>query len=62
MDSVEKARETRRKNEEARIALIREQTAARRAARLALIKVFESPDSTSEQILTAAELLEKLGI
>ena len=52
---------TRERNQAARLALIQEEAAAKRAARLALTKVFESPDATPEQVLKAAELLEKLG-
>lgn len=55
-----KARETRIKNQEARTAMYQEQAAAKRAARLALTKVFESADATPAEILRAGELLAEL--
>ena len=60
MDSVEKGRLTRIKNQEAKTALYQEQAAAKRAARLALTKVFESPDASPAEILWAGELLAAL--
>lgn len=61
VDSAEKARVTRERNLEARTALYHEQAEAKRAARLALTKVFQCPDSTPEQVLEAARLLAELG-
>lgn len=61
MDSAEKAKTTRERNLEARTALYHEQAEVKRAARLALTKVFRCPDSTPEQVLDAARLLSQLG-
>lgn len=61
MDSVQKARETRERNAAARLALCQEKAAATRAARLALTKVLECPDSTPGEVLEAARLLAELG-
>lgn len=61
MISAEKGRITREKNLEAQTILYQEKAAANQAARLALQRVFESEDSTPEQILRAAELLTALG-
>lgn len=61
VDSAEKARETRQRNTEARTALYHEQAEAKRAARLALTKVFQCPDSTPEQVLEAARLLAEIS-
>ena len=61
MDSVEKARETRAKNAEARAAKWAADAALKQAAKTALQRVFESADATPEQILEAARLLAELG-
>lgn len=61
MDSAGKARETRRKNEEARAARWAADTALKQAAKAALQRVFENADATPEQILEAAKLLTELG-
>lgn len=61
MTSAEKARATRERNQEAQTALYQEKAAANQAARLALQRVFEAPDATPEQVLTAAKLLTELG-
>lgn len=60
-DSVQKARETRIKNQEARAARWAADAALKQAAKAALQRVFEAPDATPEQILRAAELLADLG-
>ena len=59
--SHEKAQETRRRNEEARVAKWREEAAAKRAARQALQRVFEDASATPDQILEAAKLLVELS-
>lgn len=56
-----KARETRRKNEEARAARWAADAELKQAAKAALQRVFESTDATPEQILEAARLLAELG-
>lgn len=56
-----KARETRAKNEAARAAKWAAQAESIQAARIALTKVFESPDATPEQILEAGRLLVEIG-
>ena len=62
MDDVRtKAAETRRRNEELRQQHWAEELETKRAARLALTKVFQCPDSTPEQVLEAARLLAELG-
>ncbi len=59
--SHQQAQETRRHNAEARVAEIREKTAALSAARHALSRVLEDPNATPEQVLEAARLLLELG-
>ena len=61
MDSKEKARETRIKNQEAQRRRYAEQAKSIRVTRLALQRVMESEDATPEQILRAAELLAQIG-
>lgn len=61
MDSVEKARETRRKNEEARRQLWAEQREAVKTARKGLLRVMDSEEATSAEVLEAARLLIGLG-
>lgn len=61
MNNVQKAQETRIRNQEARSRLYREQAAAISAARQALQQVFEAKDATADQVLKAAELLVKLS-
>ena len=61
MDSVEKARETRAKNAEARAAKWAADAALKQAAKTALQRVFEGAGATPEQILEAARLLAELG-
>lgn len=56
----EKAQATREANNAARTALYAEQAAAKRAARLALQRVTESPDATTAELLEAAKLLAEL--
>ena len=48
--SHQQAQETRRHNAEARVAEIREKTAALSAARHALSRVLEDPNATPEQV------------
>ncbi len=55
-----KARATRELNLSARAAWYEEQTAAKRAARLALQRVTESPAATTAELLEAARLLAEL--
>lgn len=55
------AQATREANTAARTALYQEQTAAKRAARLALQRVTESPDATPAELLEAAKLLAELA-
>lgn len=59
--SHQQAQETRRHNAEARVAEIREKTAALSVARHALSRVLEDPNATPEQVLEAARLLLELG-
>lgn len=54
------AQATREANIAARTALYEEQAAAKRAARLALQRVTESPDATPAELLEAAKLLAEL--
>lgn len=61
MNSTQKARTTREQHQAARAELCQEQAQAMRAARLALQRVFESSESTSAEILHAAELLVELS-
>lgn len=61
MDSKEKARETRIKNQEAQARRYAEQAATIRAARLALQRVMESAEATPAEILEAARLLVEIG-
>lgn len=60
-EAHKKAQETRRKNEEARRLMWREQREAIKTAKKALLRVMESEDATPEQILRAAELLAQIG-
>lgn len=60
-ESHKKAQETRRKNEEARRQIWREQRETIKTAKKALLRVMESEDATPEQILRAAELLAQIG-
>ena len=60
-EAHKKAQETRRKNEEARRLMWREQREATKTAKKALLRVMESEDATPEQILRAAELLAQIG-
>ena len=61
MDKAHKqASATRGRNQAARAAWMEEQAAAKRAARLALQRVTESPDATPAELLRAAELLKEL--
>lgn len=61
MDTAhEKAKATRESNLAAQTARMEEQTAAKRAARLALQRVTEDPDATPGELLKAAELLAGL--
>lgn len=57
----EQEKTTRQRNAEARTAFWEAEAEVRRAAKVALQKVFEHPDSTPEQILEAARLLAELG-
>ena len=59
-NSHKKAQATREANVAARTALYAEQAAAKRAARLALQRVTESPDATPAELLDAAKLLAEL--
>lgn len=61
VDSVQKARETRERNQEARAAKWAAEAALKQAAKTALQRVFESADATPEQILEAAKLLVEIG-
>lgn len=61
VDSAQKARETRERNQAARSALWEEQTATTRAARLALQRVMEAQEATPAEILEAARLLVEIG-
>ena len=60
-DSHKKAQKTRLRNEEARAAMMRENTEMKRAARQALQRVLEDTTATSEQILAAAKLLAEMS-
>lgn len=60
-DSVQKARETRRKNEEARRQLWAEQREAVKTARKGLLRVMENEDATPAELLEAARLLAAFG-
>lgn len=61
MDSAQKARETRERNQEARAAKWAAEAALKQAAKTALQRVFESADATPEQVLEAAKLLVEIG-
>ena len=61
VDSVQKAREPRERNQEARAAKWAAEAALKQAAKTALQRVFESADATPEQILEAAKLLVEIG-
>lgn len=61
MSSIEKARETRQKNQAARAELYREQAEAVRGARQALQRVLDSPEATAAELLEAAKLLTELS-
>lgn len=54
------AQATRAANLAAQTARMEEDTAARRAARLALQRVTESPEATPAELLEAAKLLTEL--
>lgn len=56
-----KIKETRAKNMAIRAAQRATDAALKQSARMALQRVFESPDATTEQVLEAAKLLAKLG-
>lgn len=60
-EAHKKAQETRRKNEEVRRQMWREQREAIKTSKKALLRVMESEDATPEQILRAAELLAQIG-
>lgn len=60
-DIQKKSQGTRQRNQEAKAALHEEQTAALRSARLAVQRIFDSAESTSEEILRAVELLIRLS-
>lgn len=60
MNAQEKAKATREANAAAQSALYEEQAAAKRASRLALQRVTESPDATITELLEAAKLLAEL--
>lgn len=55
------AQATRAANITAQTARMEEVTAAKRAARLALQRVTESPDATPAELLEAAKLLAELA-
>ena len=59
--AAEKGRATRERNQEARIAVLREQQELLKTARQALKRVMDDPEATTEQLLRAAELLKELG-
>ena len=61
MDSKEKARETRIKNQEAQRRRYAEQAESIRAALLALQRVMEREDATPADILEAGRLLVEIG-
>lgn len=61
MDSKEKARETRIKNQEAQRRRYAEQAESIRAALLALQRVMEREDATPAEILEAGRLLVEIG-
>ena len=60
-DFQTKSQETRLRNQEAKAALCEEQTAALKSARVAIQRVFDNSESTSEEILRAVELLLRLS-
>lgn len=60
-EAHKKAQETRRKNEEARRQMWREQREAIKTAKKALLRVMESEDATPAEILEAARLLVEIG-
>ena len=60
MDSKEKARETRIKNQEAQRRRYAEQAESIRAALLALQRVMEREDATPAEILEAGRLLVEI--
>lgn len=59
-NSHKKAQTTKEANAATRSALYAEQAAAKRAARLALQRVTESPDATPAELLEAAKFLTEL--
>ena len=61
MDSKEKERETRIKNQEAQRRRYAEQAESIRAALLALQRVMEREDATPAEILEAGRLLVEIG-
>ena len=61
MDSKEKARETRIKNQEAQRRRYAEQAESIRAALLALQRVMEREDAPPAEILEAGRLLVEIG-
>ena len=61
MDSKEKARETRIKNQEAQRRRYAEQAESIRAALLALQRVMEREGATPAEILEAGRLLVEIG-
>lgn len=61
MDSVEKARETRRRNKELRDQRWKEQLEAERVARAALRRIVANPEASPERVLEALKMLEKIG-
>ena len=61
MDSKEKARETRIKNQEAQRRRYAEQAESIRAALLALQRVMEREDAAPAEILEAGRLLVEIG-
>lgn len=60
MDTA-KAKMTRERNQAARAELYREQAESIKLLRLALHRILDSPESTPEEILRAAELLAGLA-
>ena len=61
MDSKEKARETRIKNQDAQRRRYAEQAESIRAALLALQRVMEREDATPAEVLEAGRLLVEIG-
>lgn len=57
----ERARQNRQRNQITKAMLYQEKAEATRAARLALERVCKNPETTSEEILKAAELLARLA-